>query len=280
MRKPGKPPRIVEPELASPLGVAAEQASRDALEMVGQALRRKDVMLAFQPVVSARRMDQPAFYEGLIRILDGSGKIIPARDFIGAVEMTELGRMIDCLSLEMGLTALAQCPTLRLSINMSARSIAYPDWMRTLRQGLKACRTAGERLILEITEDSAIVMPDVVQIFMQDLRRHGVSFALDDFGAGMTSLRHLKQFLFDIVKIDGQFIRGIADSPDNQCMTKAILEFARHLDMFAVAESVESERDAKALTLLGIDCMQGYFCGAPTVTPPWKIPDKKGARRA
>ena len=66
-----------------------------------------------------------AFYEGLIRIMDPSGRIIPAADFIGAVETRELGRKIDCLALEMGLDTLAAEPGIRLSINMSARSIGY-----------------------------------------------------------------------------------------------------------------------------------------------------------
>ena len=66
------------------------------------------------------------------------------------------------------------------------------------------------------------------------------AFALDDFGAGFTSFRYLREFYFDIIKIDGQFIRGISDNPDNQVLTQALLSIAHHFDMFAVAESVES----------------------------------------
>ena len=102
--------------------------------------------------------------------------------------------------------------------------------------------------------------------------------ALDDFGAGLTSFRYLRQFLFDFIKIDGQFIRGIADNADNQCMTRALVAIAREFDMAVVAESVENVRDAKLLADMGVDCLQGYFFGAPTITPPWKIP--KEAKRA
>lgn len=245
------------------------------MSMVRRALLRKDAMLAFQPVMQTNGAGKPAFYEGLIRVLDEKGRIIPARDFMAAVETTETGRIIDCLALEMGLQALARAPDLRIAINMSARSIAYPNWMRTLRRGLKACPTAAERLILEISEESAMVMPDIVCVFMRDLQKQGISFALDDFGAGMTSFKYLKQFMFDFIKIDGQFIRGISDSPDNQCLTRALLEIARHFDMFAVAESVETAQEAEILTRMGVDCMQGYYFGAPTVTPPWKIPQEK-----
>lgn len=272
MPRPGNAPQDpVEPVDANPLNVAIGAAARETMTMVREALQRKDVMLAFQPVIQTARPDRPAFYEGFIRVMDGAGRIIPARDFMGTVETTELGRIIDCLSLEMGLQALARQPKLRMAINMSARSIAYPNWMRTLRRGLKACPTAGERLILEISEESAMVMPDIVTVFMQDLQRQGISFALDDFGAGMTSFRYLRQFLFDFIKIDGQFIRGIATSPDNQCMTRALLAIAHEFDMHAVAESVESGPDAQVLADMGMDCMQGYYFGAPSVTPPWKV---------
>lgn len=267
-----------EPAVASPLNVAITAAARETMTMVREALRRKDVMLAFQPVMQTARPGKPAFYEGFIRVLDGGGRVIPARDFMGTVETSELGRIIDCLSLEMGLQALERQPNLRMAINMSARSIAYPNWMRTLRRGLKSCPTAGERLILEISEESAMVMPEIVGVFMQDLQRQGISFALDDFGAGLTSFRALKQFLFDFIKIDGQFIRGIADSPDNQCMTRALLGVAHEFDMHAVAESVESARDAEVLAAMGMDCMQGYYFGAPSVTPPWKVPREKRKR--
>jgi EAL domain-containing protein (putative c-di-GMP-specific phosphodiesterase class I) len=271
MRIPGKPLRDpLEPEDSSPLNAAISKLDQDTMSMVRHALQKRDVLLAFQPIVRSCKPDRPAFYEGLIRVLDVTGRIIPARDFMGTVETSEEGRLIDCISLEMGLDSLNQDKSLRLAINMSARSIAYPQWMRTLRRGLKKCPTAAERLILEISEESAMIMPDTVEVFMKGLQRHGISFALDDFGAGTTSFKYLRQFYFDFIKIDGQFIRGIAYNADNQCMTAALLSIAQHFDMHAVAESVETARDAMVLQEMGVDCMQGYYFGAPTVTPPWK----------
>lgn len=242
---------------------------QNTLDMVDAAVRHKQVMLAFQPVVQARRPDRMAFYEGLIRVLDDTGRVIPAREFIHAIEETETGRRIDCLALEKGLKALARTPTLRLAINMSARSIGYRPWMRCLDRGLKSDPTVAERLILEITESSAMMVPEIVTGFMFELQRKGIAFALDDFGAGFTALRHFKQFQFDILKIDGQFIRNIHADPDNQVLTQAILSIARQFDMFTVAENVENAEDVAILTSMGVDCLQGYFFGAPTVTPPW-----------
>ena len=255
----------------SPLDAAVSERDRNTLAMVRKAVAERNVVLAFQPIVQAARPDQPAFYEGLVRVLDEKGRVIPARNFISTIETTELGRVIDCLALEMGLLSLAEDPELRLAINMSARSIGYPRWRQTLDRGLAADETAAERLILEITETSAMVVPDIVSVFMNEMQVEGVTFALDDFGAGFTSFRYLRQFYFDVIKIDRQFCKGIADNPDNQVLTQALLSIARHFDMFTVAEGVESGQDAAFLTELGVDCLQGYYFGAPSIMPPWKV---------
>lgn len=254
--------------MESPLAFAVSERDRETLTMVRRAIRERRVLLAFQPIVMARNTGRVAFQEGLIRILDETGRVIPARDFIAAVEMTELGRQIDTLALDLGLAALAKAPTLRLAINMSARSIGYPRWKATLMRTIHADPTVAERLILEITESSAMIMPDLVSVFMGELQRQGVSFALDDFGAGYTAIRHFKEFFFDILKIDGQFVRGIHGDPDNQVLVQAMVSIARHFDMFTVAEFVEDPRDADFLSGIGVDCLQGYLFGAPTTKPP------------
>lgn len=261
-----------------PLSYAISARDRTTIQMVDDAVRHKQVMLAYQPVVPAGQTERVAFYEGLVRVLDATGRIIPAREFIGAIETTETGRIVDCLALEKGLRTLSMHSDLRLSINMSARSIGYSRWMRTLNKGLEADPTVAERLILEITESSAMLVPELVTGFMDEVSQRGVSFALDDFGAGFTSLRYLKDFYFDILKIDGQFIRGIAQDADNQVLTTALATIGRQFDMITVAESVERPDDAAYLTSIGIDCLQGYYYGAPSVKPVWlDREDKRGA---
>ena len=264
-----KPPIDAAAGMASPLGVAISAADHETMAMVKEAVRTRRLRLAYQPVVLSRDPGRIAFHEGLIRVQEPNGRIIPARDFIGAVEGNELGREIDCAALEFGLATLARQPHLRISINMSARSIGYPRWMWTLKKGLDLAPTVGERLILEITESSAMLVPELVLAFMDEVQRKGVAFALDDFGAGFTALRYFKDFLFDILKIDGQFIRNIQRDPDNQALTKALLSIGRHFEMFTVAEGVETPEEAECLRSLGVDCQQGYLYGAPTVKPSW-----------
>lgn len=255
---------------ADPMQVAADVRDRSTLDMVRKALDSRNALLAFQPVMQARAHDTPAFQEGLIRVLDDTGRIIPARDFIEVVESRDLGRMLDRMALELGLRELAAEPSLRLSINMSARSIGYRPWMDTLEEGLAGHPTVAERLILEITESSAMVMPEIVAMFMADLQARGISFALDDFGAGHTCFRYLRDFYFDIVKIDGTFSRDVHRNPDNQVIVQALVSLSRHFDMLVVCESVETAEEAAFLSAAGVDALQGYHFAAPTVRPSWR----------
>ena len=138
-----KKPKIdVEAGFASPLGVVISHQDRSVMTMVSDAIDNRRVRLAYQPVVLARDTKKIAFYEGLVRVLDPSKRVIPAKEFIAQVETTTLGRKLDCIALETGMKALATFPDLRLSINMSARSIGYQPWKAALRRGL--CR--GRRI--------------------------------------------------------------------------------------------------------------------------------------
>jgi len=256
-------------KLNNPLDFAVGLRDRKVLDMVAEAIDRQDIVLAYQSVVSAPNPNFVAYHEGLVRVRDKTGRIIPARQFIEVVETKELGRKIDCISLQKGLEMLAQVPDLRLAINMSARSIGYGPWMDTLHKGLSIHPTIAERFILEITESSAMVMPDVVSAFMTTLQAKGISFALDDFGSGYTSFRYLRDMMFDIIKIDRQFISEIHLNPDNQVLTEALISIAQHFDMFTVAEGVETPEEVDFLQRLGVACLQGYYFSAPTTRPDW-----------
>jgi EAL domain-containing protein (putative c-di-GMP-specific phosphodiesterase class I) len=266
------------PGAHSPLGAAMAANDRATMSFVREAIATRRLRLAYQPVVLSRDTARTAFHEGLMRVLDPSGRVIPAREFMDTIEDTELGREVDCAALEIGLLALSQNPSLRLALNMSARSIGYGRWVDTLRRGLNLSPTVGERLILEITESSAMTVPEIVMKFMEEMHAKGVAFAMDDFGAGYTAIRYLKDLFFDIIKIDAQFIRNIHADPDNQALAGALNSIGKHFQMFTVAEAVETIEEAEFLVGLGVDCMQGYLFGAPTINPAWA--QDKGKKRA
>lgn len=249
--------------------VAGVSEAPDVTDLVRRAIVKNTITLAYQPVIQSKNPSQIAFYEGLIRVPDDSGKIIPAAQFIDKIEHNSLGRMVDCCAMQAGLAELAGQPWLRLSINASPLSIVDPLWQATLRYGLQEDPTLAERLIVEVTETAEVA--DMAQ-FARDVntvRKQGVSFALDDFGAGYTSFRILKEVRFDIIKIDGQFIRDIHSDRDNQALTRSLVDIANHFDMLVVAEAVEKQEEMTCLRDMKVDCLQGYLFGRPEVMPIW-----------
>ena len=138
----------MEQNFSDPLSAAVAKRDSNVLETVRDALKYGRTALAFQPVIQAGAPQNVVFYEGFIRIIDPAGRHIPARDFIAQVENNELGRLIDCATLQLGLATLAEQPDVRLSVKMSAQSIGYPKWVRTLEEGLQRSPNLATNLIL------------------------------------------------------------------------------------------------------------------------------------
>jgi EAL domain-containing protein (putative c-di-GMP-specific phosphodiesterase class I) len=259
-----------DPALASPLDAAISAQDRETLAMVDLALQDRRMRLAFQPVVYAADPSVIGFFEGFIRLLNLRDQVIPARDFMAAVEQRQLGREIDCAALQMGLMAMQRNPQIRVSVNMSARSVGYRPWVEVLRSALRETPRIGQNLILEINETSALQVPDVLKPFMAEMRQHGIVFALDDFGAEMTSLRLLRDLRFEIAKLDGSLVKHVDRLPDGQAVARAAIATAQALEMYLVAEAVETEGEANWLRDAGVGCLQGYLFGPPTVTPDFR----------
>ena len=252
-----------EKALLDPLQFAMASRDADVMSLVKQALLAKRARLAFQPIVTAGDGPRIAFYEGLIRVLDDAGRVIPAAQFMPLVEETDIGRQIDCVVLELALQVLRDNPHMRLSVNLSARSIGDGQWRRILETGLTGQDALGNRLIFEISETSAMMLHEIVIRFMAEMQPRGVAFALDGFGAGLTAFRHLKDFFFDLVKIDKSFVHGISDDPDNQVLAEALITVAQQFEMLVVADGVETVQEAAILSRMGADCLQGYLYGVP-----------------
>lgn len=232
----------------------------DMSRIVREALAQDRMRLAFQPIVSSTTRREVLLHEGFIRLLDARGRVIPATGFVSAVEESPLGRDLDCAALRLGLDALRGNPALRLSLNMSARSMGNPAWRAILEEG---AALVGDRLTIEIGEGSLALLPDRVGRLVEEMRPRGLRFALDDFGAGAVGLRSLRSFGFDHVKLDRQLVAGIDASGDHQVVAAALIAVAHQYGMGVVAVGVETEAEAARLRRLGADHLQGYLFGRP-----------------
>ncbi len=249
-----------------------QRGFRDAMEIgeqVKAALREHRLELAYQPIVTADG-EAVDYYECLVRMRGADGNLVPAGLFIPVVEKLGLMRAIDRYVLDMALQELEATEAVRLGINISGLTAADRSWLRALSARLRSRPDMARRLIVEITETAALHDIEDSASFVQAVRELGCQVAIDDFGAGYTTFRHLKSLTVDIVKIDGSFVRGILESNQNQLFVRNLLSLAQAFSLRTVAECVETADEAAFLADEGIDLLQGYHFGRPEMTPPWR----------
>jgi diguanylate cyclase (GGDEF)-like protein len=237
-------------------------------EEVRAALREERVVFAFQPVVEAMtgKVDH---YECLLRMRMPDGRIVSAGDFVPVIEQLGFIRLIDRYVLDMTLAELEAHPGVKLGFNISGLTAADRPWLRALISQVRNRPDLASRLVVEITETAALYDIEESARFVSALRHAGCQVALDDFGAGHTSLRHLQSLAVDTVKIDGSFIHNLAASPDSQVFLRHLLGLAKGFGFNTVAECVATAEDAEILRREGVGFLQGYYFGRPTLDRPW-----------
>ncbi|WP_375462003.1 EAL domain-containing protein [uncultured Enterovirga sp.] len=229
-----------------------------------ETLNTRRIALACQPVVEAdtRRV---AFFEALLRIQGEDGRIRPAGDIVPALERAGLVHLADARMLELVADHLASNPDARVALNVSPTTMERPDWLPILAGHLGSRSGIASRLIVELTETAAIRDPATTRRNLEAMKSLGVSIAIDDFGAGHTSFRHMRDFPVDMVKIDGAFVQNLARSGDDRYFVRTLIDLARHLGLSTVGEWVEDEESALLLAEWGADYLQGDHCGRPVL---------------
>ena len=215
-------------------------------------------------------------YEVLVRMVDRAGNLIPPSGFMAAAERFNLlcsierwviSTLIEFLHHECEIGALP-CDDLELTgafyaVNLSGASINDASFTDFLRQLLARFSLPRGLLCFEVTETTAIANLTKAAELMHELKGMGCRFALDDFGIGMSSFAYLKYLPVDYIKIDGVFVRDMADDPMDQAIVEAINRIAHVLGLKTVAEFVEDESILERLRAIGVDYAQGYFIAKP-----------------
>lgn len=236
--------------------------------MVNTALREGRLFFAFQPVVCAVT-GEVDYFECLLRMHNDAGHAVPSGEFIRAIEDLGLIGHIDRFVLEKTVHELQRHPGVKLGFNVSGLTACDRPWLRMLIALLRGRSDLARRLVVEITETAALYDLGESARFVETLRYAGCRVALDDFGAGHTSLRHLQTLAVDTVKIDGSFVQNLANSTGNRIFLRHLLSLTKSFGLSAVAECVENAEDAALLRAEGIGYLQGYHIGAPTIERPW-----------
>ena len=230
-----------------------------------RALKEDQLLLLFQPIV-APGTGSVVSVEALMRWKHPQWGMVEPAEFIPVAEdsglvvemglwlVAEAGRALERLS-RAGLT------NLRVSLNISARQLEREEDLDALLDAV--CRGRAERMTLEITE--SFLMNDAARVnrFMETLHRAGARVALDDFGTGYSSLSYLRQFRFDVLKVDRSFIREIERSNTDLSLVAAIVSMGRILGAEVVVEGVENATQLAALRSVGCELIQGYHYARP-----------------
>jgi diguanylate cyclase (GGDEF)-like protein/PAS domain S-box-containing protein len=229
------------------------------------ALASDGLVLYGLPIIDVRT-GEVAYNELLLRMVDDQGALIAPSEFLPVAERVGLIGKIDAWVTREGLRlALAGA---RVTINLSARSIGryaiVDEALAAIARGLEP-----DRVVFEITETAALRNVASAQEFATQLRDMGFRLALDDFGTGFASLSYLRMLPIDLIKIDIDFIRDLADRQADRAVVKAIVELAHALGKQTVAEGVENADTAAAVRELGVDFAQGFHYEPPRrLSPP------------
>ena len=233
-----------------------------------KAYKESRLRLAYQPIIESKT-GKTAHYEALLRLVNSTGKISSAGPLIPVAEKMGLIDIIDNMVMTMVIDELRNAPDVSIAFNVSNMTTENGAWLETLTQLLKETPEIASRLIVEITETAVLRDLRRTAYFVASIQSMGCQVALDDFGSGYTSFRQLKALSVDMVKIDGVFIKDLAQSNDNRFFVKTLLDFAQGFGLQTVAEFVETGEVTKVLMEMGVDLMQGYYFGKPANHRTW-----------
>jgi diguanylate cyclase (GGDEF)-like protein len=207
--------------------------------------------------------------EILIRMLDESGQLVPPMAFIPAAERYNLMPSIDRWVVRNAFAIIGRQQAEQyagpgiFAINLSGASIGDERFLDYLREQFEHFNVAPQSICFEITETAAIAKLDKATEFINQLKSLGCLFSLDDFGAGMSSFAYLKHLPVDFLKIDGGFVKDMADDPIDRAMVEAINSIGHVMGKQTIAEFVDGERVIRLLREIGVDFAQGYGVAKP-----------------
>ncbi len=249
-------------------GGNGEQAERtqSVSARIRDALTQNRLRLATQPIRSLTSGGIER-YELLLRMTGEGGELLPASSFIEAAERSgmvqELDRWVVARALELIAERQRAGEPVSLHMNISGSSLTDLSVLEFIERRLDEGEADPTRCTFEITQTSRVEDFDTAAGFADRLTEFGCEVAIDDYGAGSGPFAFLKKVPFDVIKIDGSFVREMPRNDADQLVVKAIVEIARGLGKRTIAEFVEDEDTKRLLTEYGVDMAQGYHLGRP-----------------
>ncbi|HYP20916.1 MAG TPA: EAL domain-containing protein [Chloroflexia bacterium] len=234
-----------------------------------RALERNELTLYYQLVVDLASGTVREL-EALVRWMHPQRGIVSPGDFIPIAEETGLilpiGQWVleeACRQVKRWQDALPPGQTLRISVNLSPKQFKHSALADDIVRALRQTGLDPRSLKLEITETAAMEDAEATIATLQQLKALGIQLAIDDFGTGYSALSYLKRFPVDTLKLDSSFVEGLGRDAENTAIVRAILAFAKALNLTVTAEGIETPEQLQHLLDLECDCGQGYHFGRP-----------------
>jgi len=247
------------------------------MELIGEfkaALGRGEIVPYYQPIVGLD-CNRVSGFEALARWNHPVKGVLPAGAFSEVFENQEIvadigDAMITAMTGDMARWRAAGVPFGRIGINVTDANLLDPGFLLSISTLLEKHRLLPRQLIMEVTENTVFKSKDSIMETLAALRAQGILIALDDFGTGFSSMTHLQDTPFDILKIDKEFVQRIVQSTASRAIVQSLVTLGHSLDYSTVAEGIEKASDAECLRQIGCERAQGYFYAKPM--PATQVP--------
>jgi len=248
--------------------VAKRFGEMEWVSRIHEAIDNNGFMLNLQKIVPVASHSQNHHFEILLTMKNGAEVPTPPGAFIPAAERYNLMTFIDRWVLKNTFEWLSQnrehLDTLDLcAINLSGQTIGDPNFIIFLTDLFNEYKIPAEKICFEITETAAVANMSRASVIINELKKNGCRFSLDDFGSGMSSFSYLKNLPVDFLKIDGNFVKDIIEDPIDRSMVQAITQVAQVMNLETIAEFVEKPEIMDLLYSIGVDYAQGYAIEKP-----------------
>lgn len=239
------------------------------MNRIRDALQQDRLFLDAQMIDPTSSNSDGLRYEVLVRLRDEDGNVVPPGVFLPPAERFGAAHQIDRWVIEKVLSQLAAHPehVAKLQschINLSGRSFDQPDFEHFVIEAFARHKVPEHKICFEITETAAVNNLVAALAFMETMKRRGCTFALDDFGTGLSSFSYLRRFPVDFLKIDGVFVRDMAEDNTDLAMVRAINDIGHTLGKRTIAEFVENDKIRALLSDIGVDSVQGFGVHRPS----------------
>lgn len=235
---------------------------------IRRALSEDLFQLVFQPVLKVSN-GRVSHYETLLRMVGEGNELLSPEHFIPVAERMGLINHIDLWVVSHIIDYIAALPKTKedicFTVNLSSHALQGDYLLPMLKKKLESTWISPSRLTFEITETAAVTNFEKTRLMVSKIRALGCHFALDDFGAGFSSFNYIKNFPVEYLKIDGQFINNLAIDQADQVLVKSMIDVAHSLGKKAIAEYVSNAEILRLLKEFGVDYIQGYLVGMPSI---------------